>query len=204
MKTILALFKKQFQYWRLNRRWNKAKRQAAKIIQRTKSQYPNGDAIFAVSPIWPAVSGRDPGLTIKGVTTIMWGTPGILVSPKPASGYYAVLRVNQRPILDRSKLPTGAGQTSTDVILQDGVTMEMTVRDDSQMTPPVINTACTVVDISGLIGLSGSTPLAGVTYSARVVDNNYETAVKQAGERVLVLDNLVLIDSQTTSSQATN
>lgn len=146
---------------------------------------------------WPPVSGTTPGFTVKGAGTIRWGTDGLLNSPYPAGGgFYVVTKFDQKPIIDRSKLPNGTGITTTDVFLVDGATTEITVRDDSLMgTPPAINSNVTIVDAVGQLGAVGN------TYSARVVDNGYGTAPKQAGERTLVCDNLVGIDSQTSSAQ---
>ena len=144
---------------------------------------------------WPPVANTTTGFAVKGKTTIQWGTDGILSSPYPGSGFYTVTRCNQKPILERTKLPNGTGITTSDIILQDGVTWEITVRDDSGMTPPVVNTAVTLVDVAGLLGTQG------LTYTARVVDPSYDTGLKQAGERVLACDNLVLIDSQSGSAQ---
>jgi hypothetical protein len=104
--------------------------------------------------------------------------------------------MSQNPILERTKLPQGSGLTSTDIILIDGISTEIVVRDDSQMTPPQINTAITIVDAAGWFGTQG------LTYTARIVDPRYEASLKQAGERTLIADNLLLIDSQATGSQS--
>jgi hypothetical protein len=205
MKKLFSNLWKNFQFWRLRRRFARATKMATERILHTKAKYPNSEGIFCVTETWPAVSSTTPGFTIKGKTTIMWGTNGVLSSPFPASGgFYAVLRVTQKPILDRSKLPNGAGVTTSDVFIQDGVTMELTVRDDSTMIPPVVNTTAIIVDVGWLINPSGNPGggAAPLLYTGRVVDMNYDTALKQPGERVLMIDNLVLIDSQTTSGQS--
>ena len=146
---------------------------------------------------WPPAAGVTPGFTIKGKSTILWGTDGLLASPYPtAGGFYTVMRMSQNPILDRTKLPQGSGLTSTDIILIDGISTEIVVRDDSTMTPPTINTTITIVDAAGWFGTQG------LTYTARIVDPRYEAALKQPGERTIIADNLILIDSQTTGVQA--
>ena len=152
---------------------------------------------------WPAASGTTPGFVVKGdtKTNIQWGTNGSLASPNPGSGlgFYTVLRISEKPILDRTKLPNGNGLTTSDVMIQDGMSWEVTVRDDSTLTTQLrINMPVTIVDLAGLLGTKG------YTYTARVLDTNYETAVKQAGERGLQLESLLLIDSQTGTAQAGN
>jgi hypothetical protein len=145
---------------------------------------------------WPPVAGVTPGYTVQGKTTIRWGTDGLLASPYPGGGgFYTVIKMSQNPILDRAKLPQGSGLTSTDVIIIDGVSSEIVVRDDSTMTPPQINTLITIVDAAGWFGIQG------ITYTARIVDPRYEAALKQPGERTIIADNLLLIDSQTTGAQ---
>lgn len=190
MKTIIKLIKNKFE----DLRWAghllrfHFRRLTGAIRQQEQQQ---------LTEIWPAVSGTTPGYVAKGKTTIMWGTNGILSSPFPSSGggFYTVIRASEKPIFDRSKIPNGNGVTTSDVFITDGATWELTVRDDSTMTPPTLNTTASVVDIQGLLGTQG------LVYTARVVDTNYEAALKEPGTRTLMLDNLLLIDSQTSSSQ---
>lgn len=146
--------------------------------------------------IWPAVSGATPGYVAKGKTTIMWGSNATLSTPFPSGGgFYTVTKASQKPIQDRTKLPNGNGVTTSDVMITDGVSWDLTVRDDSTFTPPLTNTTVTVVDLYGYLGN------AGLVYIARVLDSNYETGIKQAGERGIQLENLLLVDSQNSSNQ---
>lgn len=154
---------------------------------------------------WPAVSGSTPGYTATGVTTIRWGTDGVLQSPKPSSGFYTVLRANQRTLIDNIKLPNGTGPTITRVQVLDGSVWDLTVRDDSNMavsaTPgPIVGYVVTITDMGGLISgnMSSSTPghNVGSTFTATVIDSGYEAAPKQAGERTITVENLLLIESQ--------
>jgi len=59
------------------------------------------------------------------------------------------------------------------------------------MTAPKVGSGIIIVDAAGSQGA------VGLKYAATVVDNDYQTAVKQPGERVLIAENLVLMESQT-------
>lgn len=137
---------------------------------------------------WPAVSGSTVGYKAQGVTTIRWGTDGLLTSPAPSGGFYTVTRFAQKPLVENIKLPNGTGITATRVQLIDGTEWTITVRDDTRMTPPVIGNTVTIVDAAGLHG----TP--GVAYSATILDPSYEAAPKQAGERTIIVERLKLIE----------
>lgn len=142
---------------------------------------------------WPPTSGTTTGFTASK-TTVQWGTDGLLQSPKPASGFYVVTRFSQKQLVDVTRLPNGTGITSNRVVLVDGVQFEITVRDDSAMTPPVANSTIVVTDAAGMLGTVGN------VYTCKVLDNSYDAAPKQPGERVILAENLVLIDSQTPGS----
>lgn len=144
---------------------------------------------------WPPVSGTDTGYKAEGVTTVRWGTDNVLQSPKPSGGFYVVLRAPQKALVENIKLPNGVGITVTRIQLIDGVQFTLTVRDDTRMTPPQVGDSLSIVDMAGMIGSSGQ------VITATVVENDYEAALKQAGERVLLLENLILVESQSTGSQ---
>lgn len=149
-----------------------------------------------MADIFPPTSGTTPGFIAKGKTTILWGTDGLLSSPFPGGGgFYTVLRFSEKPIVDRTKLPNGSGLTSSDIFITDGIAFELTVRDDTTMAPPNIGTTVTVVDAAGLYGATN------LVYTARVVDNSWESSSKQAGERTIMADNLVLIDNLNGAAQ---
>jgi hypothetical protein len=144
---------------------------------------------------WPPPVNATTGLAVQGVTTIRWGTDGLLQSPKPSVGYYTVLRFNQRPLVDSQKLPNGSGVTTTRVMVIDGVEFDITVRDDTRMTPPAPGGVVSIVDAGGLLGT------VGLVYTATVIDPAYEVSPKQAGERTIHAENLVLIESQSGAAQ---
>jgi hypothetical protein len=147
---------------------------------------------------WPATLTGSPTTGITGAsgnTYIRWGSDGLLQNPKPAGGYYVVLRFNEAPLVEPIKLPNGVGITTTRMFLVDGVQFSITVRDDSRMTPPVVGSTISIVDAAGLLGA------VGLRYNAVVMNPSYDTAPKQAGERVIMAENLVAIDSQASSAQ---
>ena len=149
---------------------------------------------------WPD-TGAAPtsGVMIGGVTTIRWGSKGLLQSP--GSGAYVVLRFNERELAENIKLPNGSGLTSTRVLISDGVQWEVTVRDDTAFVPPQVGDTVSIVDGAGLI--LGTTAGAIKTFTATVVDSGFDTAPKQAAERTLTIESLKLVESdQTGSAQA--
>ena len=182
-------------------RWRKAQRFAAKQIRRVKLEFPGCEHAMNVQT-WPAVQGTATGYKVAGVTTIRWGTDGLLASPRPGSGFYVVTRFNQKQLTEKIPLPNGTGITVTRILLTDGVQWAVTVRDDTQMSPPTTSSTVTLVDGGGFI--AGYTGGAALTYTATVVESDYEAAPKQPGERVLLVENLVLIELQTGTVQTAN
>lgn len=173
----------------------RAERAAEAEVSRRRAALPIGfDPVNAQS--WPAVSGTTTGFEVDGgVTTIRWGSDGLLQSPKPASGFYCVLRFDEKELLENIKLPNGTGITSTRVRLIDGVQFAITVRDDTQMTPPAGGDTVVMTDAGGIV--SGYASGAAKVYNCTVVENDYQTALKQPGERVLVVEALKLIEGTT-------
>lgn len=140
---------------------------------------------------WP--SSQSSGYTATGNTTIRWGTDGLLTSPAPSTGvngtgFYVVTKFSQKQLVEAIKLPNGTGITTTRILLVDGTDWNITVRDESTMSPPLIGGTVTIVDAGGLISS------ARASYSAVIIDNNYEAAPKQAGERTITVERLRLIE----------
>lgn len=190
MKTIRQWFKN----WKL--RWQvwRCEREAARRVAAVKRAYPGCEGAMNA---WPPVAGTTTGYDAEGVTTILWGTDEFLQSPRPlAGGFFFVTRIDQRQLVDNIKLPNGSGPTVTRVLITDGDQWNVTVRDDTRMTPPLVGDAVSIIDGAGHKGTRG------LVYSAIVVDANWESAMKQAGERVIVCENLTLVDSQTSAAQA--
>lgn len=195
LKAALGYFKRLINDAIAEYRWQKAQRQAAQRVASVKSQYP--DCEGAMNAVWPPASGTTTGYEVDGgVTTIRWGTDGLVPISAGSATYYICTRFSQKELVDAIKLPNGTGLTSTRVRIRDGIQWSVTVRDDTAWTAPVVGDAVTVVDAGGFIS-SGR-----LTYQATVVDNDYDTAVKQPGERVLVLERLVLIETAVGTAQA--
>ena len=134
------------------------------------------------------------GYVGTGVTTICWGTDGLLQSPKPASGFYVVTRFTQRPKVENIKLTNAVGPTATRILLVQGYTWEITVRDDDGMTPPDVGDSVTITDAAGIVPASVGGAAQGNVFTATIVENGYETAPKQPGERILTVETLTLIE----------
>jgi len=124
------------------------------------------------------------GYASQGVTTIVWGTDGLWST-------YIVSRAAEKDIVENVKLTNGTGITLTRVQLKDGRQWDLTVRDDTAMTPPTTGSTITVVDAGGLISSSK------LNYTGRVVESSWDTSSKQAAERSVTVESLVLIESQT-------
>jgi hypothetical protein len=178
--TILAL-----RIWR-------AEREAGRRLAAMRERYPGCEGAMNT---WPPINGVTTGYAVDGISTIRWGTEGLLQSPAPASGYYTVLSFDQKELVDVIKLPQGVGLTSGRVRIKDGGHWAITVRDDTTMTPPIVGTLMQFVDAAGIKGT------VGLRYFCTVVENDYKTAIKQAGERVLIAENLLLIESQSGAAQ---
>lgn len=130
------------------------------------------------------------GYLATGVTTIVWGTNGVLTNVGGITGVGVVTRFSQKTLADVIKLPQGDGLTSTRVMIVDGMQWDFTVRDDTRMTvrPRVGNTVL-ILDGAGYFSLGLAT---SSSYIATIVDVNYEVAPKQAAEFHLTVENLIL------------
>jgi hypothetical protein len=150
----------------------------------------------------PVITNLTTGKLAQGVTTLRWGTRGLLQSPvgdnasgggDGVSSFLIVTRFTQRPLSDLIKLQNGDGLTSTRMFVVDGMQWNITVRDDSSASFPELGSTVTIVDAGGLISAAN----LGKTYTARVVEPEYEAAPKQAGERILTVESLLLIEGNT-------
>lgn len=170
--------------------------QASRRLAQKRAEFPGCEDAMNT---WPTTGSGTTGVIISGITTIRWGTTGLLQSPKPSGNFYVVTRYSQHTLSTNDKLPNGDGLTSTRVLTVDGQQWDLTVRDDTAMTPPQVGDSVTIVDGGGLI--AGTTAGAIKTYTATVVDSGAEGAPKTAFERVITVENLILVESQTGSDQ---
>lgn len=171
--------------------WRAEKAASLKVAAFKAEYWAASDAVNA----WPPVDNVTTGYDVDGVTTIRWGTDGLTPVSAGAATYYICSRFAEKELVENIKLPNGTGLTSSRVRIRDGVQWSVTVRDDTSWTAPAVGGAVTIVDAAGFISSSR------LTYQATVVDNDYDTAVKQPGERVLVLERLVLIETAAGTSQ---
>jgi len=115
-----------------------------------------------------------------GYTTIVWGTEGF--NQGALSGYIVkTVRPSQR--VEELRIENGTGLTATEILLVDGVDYEVTVVDDTTAGIP------TVGDIWTLI-----TPFDAGSFNFLLVNNSYNAARKQEGERVFLLRSFSLFD----------
>jgi hypothetical protein len=121
------------------------------------------------------------------VTHMRWGTADAVST----TGWYVITRIAQRLKKEDLQYDNGDGVQSGRVQIIHGTVWDVTVRDNTLMTPPRIGASVTVVDMAGMVG---TTKVPGVYYSAYVLDSNYDAAPKQPGERVVVLERIVLIE----------
>jgi len=138
----------------------------------------------------PTIDASSANVASDAATTIRWGTDSLV--PGASTYFYVCTKFSQKELTDVIELPQGSGLPMGRVYIKDGVHWAVTVRDDSSWTPPTIGSSVTVADAAGMITAVGAG--TATTYSATVVDNDYEAAVKQPGERVLVLERLKLIE----------
>lgn len=135
-------------------------------------------------------------------TLVVWGTDGFLVAPAAAAGlagvgYYTVVSCEPTQKVDLDYGENGTGIECRRTILIHGKRWNLTVVDDLTMTAPAVGQTVTVVDI--IAGPSTTGTASYTTKIATVIDNAYRAAQKQPGQRVLLVENLTLVDSQATS-----
>jgi len=174
-----------------------ARRRAAKLIASIKARYPGCEGAMNINS-WPPVDGTTAGYDeVGGVTSVRWGTDGLLQT-KPASGFYIVTSFKQSVDQDLEYLPNGSGIKAGLITLTHGYKWECTVRDDTRWTShPTAGSYVNITDAGGLVAAahrSSGAAAVGSVFSARVVNPDYSAAPKQAGERVLMLEALMLVD----------
>lgn len=138
---------------------------------------------------FPTVSA---GAELDGITTIVWGTGGALQSPAPGPTYagegsYIVESIDESEKAEQEYGTNGTGIEAWRMTLKHGKRWNVTVTDDTSMTAPAVNTTVSILDYLGN---------KTVFYTARVLSNDYRAARKAAGQRVLMVENLTLVDAQ--------
>ena len=145
---------------------------------------------------------RASGFVHAGVTTIVWGTQGLAVfAGTPGgdidtanNGYYIIIDYKQRLKKDIDYGENGSGVECRRTTIVHGQTWDITVEDNTQMTPPTQNTAITCYDI--LAKGTASPLVAKAVWTATIIESEYTSAPKRPGIRTLTAENLTLVDSQ--------
>lgn len=106
-----------------------------------------------------------PNFIADGITTIVWGTEGIYAS-------YIVTTANESERVEEIDIEQGSGFEAIVILLIKGVDLEITVIDDTAVTPPVIGAIVTF-----------STPFGSV--NMLMVGSKADQARKREGMRVL-------------------
>jgi len=122
------------------------------------------------------------GYLAEGLTTIVWGTTGF------STGFllsYIVKTVRPSQRVEELRVENGIGLTATEILLIDGQDFEVTVVDDSTVTPAAVGS---------IISLLSPFNAGGTPANFLVVNNSYNAARKQEGERVLLCRKFTLIN----------
>lgn len=72
-----------------------------------------------------------PNFEVYGISSIVWGTEGIFNS-------YIVTSANESQRIEEIDIEQGAGFEAIVILLNKGIDVEITVIDDTSITPPVI------------------------------------------------------------------
>lgn len=78
-----------------------------------------------------------PNFIVDGITTIVWGTEGLLSS-------YIVVTGNENQRVSEIPIEQGAGFTAIIILLIDGNDVELEVVDDAAVNPPAVGTIVTL------------------------------------------------------------
>ena len=131
----------------------------------------------------------------SGVTTLLWGTDGLLASPAPGgsfagTGYYIVESVDQETDAEQIYIENGTGQKAARIIINHGQKWTLSVQDDTTMTvPPTVGNTVSVIDGAGLIAGGHAT-----SYTARVISSGERFSRKGAAMRNITVEKLTLVD----------
>ena len=128
----------------------------------------------------------------QGVTTIRWGTDGIMANTAPNgngaggfAGFYTIETIRGTDKVDTMYIEQGSGLEATRIQLIQGRRYTMTVVDDTNMVPPSFATKLSFVDtISG----------GAATYLFQLIENGDNTVRKAEHKRELTVEYLTCIE----------
>lgn len=143
---------------------------------------------------WPPSSGYIKSGVIP--VSVSWGTYGLLAPGSGPNISNAIVKsIRSSRIMEEIKVENGTGLTSDQVLLYQGDQVEITVVDDRSLTFPDVDGVVTLFNPirAGNAPGSDGNPIS-TTQNFRVLNNDYNSARKQEGERVLLCKSYVLID----------
>lgn len=119
------------------------------------------------------------GYSIAGVTSVKFGTQGMTTR-------CVAIDLDQAPEVERYYIENGTGIPATRILLQKGFTWNLTIVDDTNLVPPQIGDAVTMVNIikDGTI----------YQYKGTIVEQSARASRKVEGHRVITVESLTLID----------
>lgn len=113
---------------------------------------------------------------MSGVPLIKWGTDGMY-------GSYIIKDINPTEEVEEVTVENGGGLKSWRILLVQGRTVDITVVDDSNITPPKINTVITFTD-----------QLSSANISYRVIGKNGRAARKTEADLIIRAEHLTNIE----------
>ena len=111
-------------------------------------------------------TNSSPYFSVSGISTIVWGTDGII------AGSYIVTTANESERVDEIQIENNAGFTTIFIMLLQGLDVEINVVDDTAINPPAFGTVVTL-----------STPFGNVPMIR--VQSKTDQARKREGMRTL-------------------
>ena len=84
-----------------------------------------------------SVSTHSPNMSVEGVSTIIWGTEGTYAN-------YIVISANESSRIEEIDIEQGAGFEAVVILLNKGLDVELEVIDDTQFTPPTVQSIVTL------------------------------------------------------------
>lgn len=151
-----------------------------------------------------AITTQSTGYSNSTITTLIWGTDGLLTTPAPGgsyagTGFYIVESADQETDAETIYIENGTGQKASRIIINHGQRWTLSVQDDTAMSPPQVGDSVTIKDGACLIGGVASGSASAVKYAATVVSSGERFTRKGAAMRNFTVENLALIESQTAS-----
>jgi len=132
----------------------------------------------------------------SGVTTLIWGTDGMMISPTPGgtfagTGYYIVESIDQETDAETIYIENGSGQKAARIQIINGMKWTLSVQDDTGMTPPTVGSTAVILDGARLI----SNTAGGATVTnCRVIASGEKFTRKGVAVRNISVEKLALVD----------